>query len=224
MRKGSGSTGSSSSPRRRQLLTLLLGLDLALLLLHLGTEAALAATGTRAGVVSADHALLGVATHLQLLAIAAAALAGSSATGAPDLRAAAAAAALALADAADVTARLAVPLAMTIGPLTVPAAKVAVAGAVVGPIVALLLLRPGGPGPFGRAVLLLTLALSLVGFVSEVAGSLLPGGAAARAILDGLEEFAEAAVASWTLAVVCERGGARKTLIIPDRDGKAALS
>ncbi len=212
---------ASADAAGRELLTLLLGLDLALLLLHLGTEAALAASGARFGAavpVSADRALLGAAAPLQLLAFSAVVLAARAA-GPPERLAAAAAAALALVDAAGLVARLARPAAAaTGGLLTLPAAKLAVAAAVAAPIVALLLLRSGSPGPLGRAILRLTLGLGVVTLVSELAGLLLPRGAASRSVLDGLEEFGEAAMASGALAAAYRWAVNGRALTIPIRD------
>jgi hypothetical protein len=187
----------------RQLLVLLLGLDVALLLLHLGTEGSLAVLGA-GPAASADRALLGAAAPLQLLAFAALAV-GTRANGLPpDRPATVAAVVLALADATSLPSRLATAVVeLGASPALLPVAKLATAGAVATLVLALLLRRPGRGGPLGRIVLRLTLGLGTVAVLLDAAAPLTLRGVLPRSILDGLEELAEAAVASWALAAGC---------------------
>jgi hypothetical protein len=207
-RRRGGAAAPADAPSR-QLLALLLGLDLALLILHVGTEAAFAVLGgARLGAApstSSDHSLLGAAAPIQLLAFAALALlaAPRGAAWAPprDRIAAFAATVLALADVADLTARLATAAAtMTGSPSAMPIAKLATAGGVAVLVAAPLLLRSGGAGPLGRIVLRLTLGLGATAVLLDAAVPLMLRDALPRSIFDGAEELAEAAIASWALA------------------------
>ena len=124
-------------------------------------------------------------------------------TGAPprDRLAAFAAAVLALADVADLTARLATAAATVTGsPYAMPIAKLTTAGGVAVLVAAPLLLRSGGAGPLGRIVLRLTLGLGATAVLLDAAVPLMLRDALPRSILDGVEELAEAAIASWALA------------------------
>lgn len=210
------SCGSAGPASGRALLRLLHGLALALLALHLGAGWVLAGSGAAGALGSADAGLLGLLAPAQLAGLGVAAWLAAARTGDEGVACAAVAAVgLAVADAASLPAGIAGLLPAGLGGLLpgVPARRAAklLAGAVVVLPVAGLLLAAAARSPDGRRLARILVELVL-GFGAVALVLDLPSAGLPRfhALLDGVEEAAEAALAGRALVVGLTALGPRR--------------